>query len=38
MKRLTVLGMLGAVTLALASGSLAAAPIVLRASHQFPGG
>ena len=38
MKRPTVLGTLGAVALALASGSLAAAPVVLRASHQFPGG
>src|SRR6185312_4967478 len=38
MKRPTVLGTLGAVALALASGSLVAAPVVLRASHQFPGG
>ena len=35
---LGLLGLLGAAALALASGSLAAAPIVLRASHQFPGG
>ena len=38
MKRSTPLGMLGAIALALVSGSLAAAPVVLRASHQFPGG
>jgi TRAP-type C4-dicarboxylate transport system substrate-binding protein len=31
-------GMLAALALALASTSLAAAPVVLRASHQFPGG
>jgi TRAP-type transport system periplasmic protein len=38
MKRSTPLGMLGAIALALVSGPLAAAPVVLRASHQFPGG
>jgi TRAP-type C4-dicarboxylate transport system substrate-binding protein len=37
MKRLTSLG-IAAVAVALASGPLAAAPTVLRASHQFPGG
>ena len=37
MKRLTSLG-IAAVAVALASGPLSAAPIVLRASHQFPGG
>jgi TRAP-type transport system periplasmic protein len=38
MKRITPVGVLIALALALASGSLAAAPVVLRASHQFPGG
>ena len=38
MKRFTPSGILIAVALALASGSLLAAPVVLRASHQFPGG
>ena len=37
MKRFTSLGIV-AVTVALASGPLSAAPVVLRASHQFPGG
>jgi TRAP-type C4-dicarboxylate transport system substrate-binding protein len=38
MKRITPLGVLSAVALTLASSSLLAAPVVLRASHQFPGG
>jgi TRAP-type C4-dicarboxylate transport system substrate-binding protein len=38
MKSISPVGMLAAVALALASSSLAAAPVVLRASHQFPGG
>jgi TRAP-type C4-dicarboxylate transport system substrate-binding protein len=38
MKRITPLRIFGALALALASGSLVAAPVVLRASHQFPGG
>jgi len=37
MKRFTSLGIV-AVTVALASAPLSAAPVVLRASHQFPGG
>jgi TRAP-type C4-dicarboxylate transport system substrate-binding protein len=37
MKHLTSVGVV-AVALALASGPLMAAPVVLRASHQFPGG
>src|SRR5579862_8526837 len=36
MKRIPVI--LGALAFALVSGSLIAAPVVLRASHQFPGG
>ncbi|HLX27161.1 MAG TPA: TRAP transporter substrate-binding protein DctP [Casimicrobiaceae bacterium] len=36
MKRIPVI--LGALAFALVSGSLVAAPLVLRASHQFPGG
>ena len=38
MKRLMPVGMLSAIALAMVSGSLCAAPVVLRASHQFPGG
>ena len=38
MKRVMPVGMLAAVVLALVSGSVAGAPVVLRASHQFPGG
>jgi TRAP-type C4-dicarboxylate transport system substrate-binding protein len=38
MKRVDPRGLLAAVALALTSGSLLAAPVVLRASHQFPGG
>src|SRR5512142_1258096 len=38
MKRITFSGMLAGLALALASAGLAAAPVVLRASHQFPGG
>jgi TRAP-type C4-dicarboxylate transport system substrate-binding protein len=38
MKRITPIGMLAALAFALASAQLAAAPVVLRASHQFPGG
>jgi TRAP-type C4-dicarboxylate transport system substrate-binding protein len=38
MKRFMPVGMLCAVALALVSGSAASAPVVLRASHQFPGG
>src|SRR5512143_4022607 len=38
MKRTTLIGMLAALACALASAGLAAAPVVLRASHQFPGG
>ena len=38
MKRITPAGLLAALTLAAFSGSLVAAPVVLRASHQFPGG
>ena len=38
MSRITPRGILAALALALASGSLLAAPVVLRASHQFPGG
>ena len=38
MKRFMPCGMLAALALALASGPLGAAPVVLRASHQFPGG
>ena len=38
MKRFMRSGMLAALALAWVSGSVAAAPIVLRASHQFPGG
>src|SRR5689334_20434996 len=38
MKRHMRVGILSAVAFAAFSGSLAAAPVVLRASHQFPGG
>src|SRR6478672_2314668 len=38
MSRITPRGILAALALALASGTLLAAPVVLRASHQFPGG
>ena len=38
MKRITPVGMLAALAFAVASGPLSAAPVVLRASHQFPGG
>jgi TRAP-type C4-dicarboxylate transport system substrate-binding protein len=38
MSRLTHRGIVAALSLALASSSLCAAPVVLRASHQFPGG
>ena len=38
MKSFMPVGMLAAVALALVSGSVAGAPLVLRASHQFPGG
>ena len=38
MIRITQLGMLATLSLAIVSGPLAAAPVVLRASHQFPGG
>jgi TRAP-type transport system periplasmic protein len=38
MSRITPRGVLAALALALASGPLLAAPLVLRASHQFPGG
>jgi TRAP-type C4-dicarboxylate transport system substrate-binding protein len=38
MTRISPRGVLAALALALASGSLLAAPVVLRASHQFPGG
>src|SRR6188472_2355315 len=38
MSRITPRGVLAALALALASGPLLAAPVVLRASHQFPGG
>src|SRR6185436_11530821 len=38
MSRITPRGVLAALALALASGTLLAAPVVLRASHQFPGG
>ena len=38
MKRITPVGIFAALALAAASGSLLAAPVVLRASHQFPGG
>jgi TRAP-type C4-dicarboxylate transport system substrate-binding protein len=38
MKRITPIGMLAALACALASAQLSAAPVVLRASHQFPGG
>jgi TRAP-type C4-dicarboxylate transport system substrate-binding protein len=38
MKRINPAGLLAAFTLAAFSGSLVAAPVVLRASHQFPGG
>ena len=38
MKRITLRGVVAALALALASSPLAAAPVVLRASHQFPGG
>jgi TRAP-type C4-dicarboxylate transport system substrate-binding protein len=38
MKRLMPVGMLSAIALAMVSGALCAAPVVLRASHQFPGG
>ena len=38
MRRITPRGIVAALSLALASSSLCAAPVVLRASHQFPGG
>ena len=38
MKRITLIGTLAGLAFALASAGLAAAPVVLRASHQFPGG
>ena len=38
MKRFVPFGMACAVVLTLASGSVMGAPVVLRASHQFPGG
>src|SRR6476660_4560597 len=38
MSRITPRGVLAALALALASSPLLAAPVVLRASHQFPGG
>jgi len=38
MNRITLRGVVAALALALASSPLAAAPVVLRASHQFPGG
>ena len=38
MKRITLRGVVAALALALASSPLSAAPVVLRASHQFPGG
>jgi TRAP-type C4-dicarboxylate transport system substrate-binding protein len=38
MKRIRGAGLFAACALALVAGSVAAAPVVLRASHQFPGG
>src|SRR5258708_36695790 len=38
MRRLTGVGVLGVLTGALLAASAVAAPVVLRASHQFPGG
>ena len=38
MNKFKCIGLLAAVTTALLAGSVAAAPTVLRASHQFPGG
>ena len=38
MRPITPRGIVAVLALALASGPLCAAPVVLRASHQFPGG
>ena len=38
MRRLTGVGLLGVLAGALLAASAVAAPVVLRASHQFPGG